>query len=59
MFTGKGGVVKTSLAAVTGVKIAALRFCTLALSIDPAHSLADSFDLDTELFHMKLNKASQ
>ncbi|HEV2306861.1 MAG TPA: ArsA family ATPase, partial [Candidatus Acidoferrales bacterium] len=26
---------------------------TLVMSIDPAHSLADSFDLDTELFHAR------
>lgn len=51
MFSGKGGVGKTSLAAATGVKLAALKYRTLVMSIDPAHSLADSFDLDTELFH--------
>ena len=51
MFSGKGGVGKTSLAAATGVKLAALKYRTLVRSIDPAHSLADSFDLDTELFH--------
>ena len=53
MFTGKGGVGKTSLAAATGVKLAALNYRTLVMSIDPAHSLADSFDLETELFHLK------
>ena len=52
MFTGKGGVGKTSLAAATGVKLAALNYRTLVMSIDPAHSLADSFDLETELFHL-------
>jgi arsenite-transporting ATPase len=51
MFSGKGGVGKTSLAAATGVKLAALKYRTLVMSIDPAHSLADSFDLDSELFH--------
>lgn len=51
MFTGKGGVGKTSLAAATGVKLAQLDYRTLVMSIDPAHSLADSFDLETELFH--------
>jgi len=49
MFTGKGGVGKTSLAAATGVKLAVLGYRTLVMSIDPAHSLADSFDLETEL----------
>ena len=51
LFSGKGGVGKTSLAAATGVKLAALKYRTLVMSIDPAHSLADSFDLDTQLFH--------
>src|SRR6201988_3222350 len=51
MFTGKGGVGKTSLAAATGVRLAQLDYRTLVMSIDPAHSLADAFDLDTELFH--------
>src|SRR5215469_16135383 len=50
MFTGKGGVGKTSLAAATGVRLAQLGHPTLVMSIDPAHSLADSFDLDSELF---------
>src|SRR5215472_17104418 len=53
LFSGKGGVGKTSLAAATGVKLAALKYRTLVMSIDPAHSLADSFDLDTELFHAR------
>jgi arsenite/tail-anchored protein-transporting ATPase len=51
LFTGKGGVGKTSLAAATGVKLAELNYRTLVMSIDPAHSLADSFDLDMQLFH--------
>ena len=51
LFSGKGGVGKTSLAAATGVKLAELGHRTLVMSIDPAHSLADSFDLETELFH--------
>src|SRR5579871_3282264 len=51
LFSGKGGVGKTSLAAATGVKLAGLKYRTLVMSIDPAHSLADSFDLENELFH--------
>jgi arsenite-transporting ATPase len=51
LFTGKGGVGKTSLAAATGIRLAQLGYRTLVMSIDPAHSLADSFDLDTGLFH--------
>src|SRR5262249_775468 len=53
MFTGKGGVGKTSLAAATGMKLAALNYRTLVMSIDPAHSLGDSFDLETDLFHLR------
>src|SRR6516165_4832666 len=51
LFSGKGGVGKTSLAAATGLKLAELGYRALVMSIDPAHSLADSFDLDTDLFH--------
>jgi arsenite-transporting ATPase len=51
LFTGKGGVGKTSLAAATGVRLAQMGKRTLIMSVDPAHSLADSFDLSTELFH--------
>ncbi len=51
LFAGKGGVGKTSLAAATGVKLAQLNYRTLVMSIDPAHSLADSFDLNSDLFH--------
>jgi len=51
LFSGKGGVGKTSLAAATGVKLAQLNYRTLVMSIDPAHSLADSFDLGEALFH--------
>jgi arsenite-transporting ATPase len=53
LFSGKGGVGKTSLAAATGVKLAELNHRTLIMSIDPAHSLADAFDLDTELFQIQ------
>ncbi len=44
MFTGKGGVGKTSMAAATGLRCAELGYRTLVLSTDPAHSLADSVD---------------
>ncbi len=53
LFSGKGGVGKTSLAAATGVQLARLGYRTLVMSVDPAHSLADSFDLETSLFHEK------
>jgi len=47
LYTGKGGVGKTSVAAATAVASAAAGRRTLILSTDPAHSLADS--LQTEL----------
>ncbi|HXZ81128.1 MAG TPA: ArsA family ATPase [Terriglobales bacterium] len=53
LFSGKGGVGKTSLAAATGVKLAQLKYRTLVMSIDPAHSLGDAFDLETDLFHVQ------
>jgi arsenite/tail-anchored protein-transporting ATPase len=59
MFTGKGGVGKTSLAAATGVKLASLNYRTLVMSIDPAHSLADSFDLEADLFHVQTSDPLQ
>jgi len=51
LFSGKGGVGKTSLAAATGLQLSRLGYRTLVMSVDPAHSLADSFDLETGLFH--------
>src|ERR1043165_905392 len=53
LFSGKGGVGKTSLAAATGLQLSRLGYRTLIMSVDPAHSLADSFDLETTLFHGK------
>ena len=50
LFSGKGGVGKTSLAAATGLQLSKLGYRTLVMSVDPAHSLADAFDLDTGLF---------
>lgn len=46
LMTGKGGVGKTSMAAATGLRCAELGYRTLVLSTDPAHSLADSFDIE-------------
>src|SRR3954467_9457022 len=53
LFSGKGGVGKTSLAAATGLQLSRLGYRTLVMSVDPAHSLADAFDLETSLFHTK------
>src|SRR3954464_7798548 len=46
LFTGKGGVGKTTVAAATAVRAAEAGKRTLVMSTDPAHSLADSFDME-------------
>lgn len=43
LYTGKGGVGKTTVAAATAIKCAKLGYKTLVISTDPAHSLRDSF----------------
>jgi arsenite/tail-anchored protein-transporting ATPase len=50
LFSGKGGVGKTSLAAATGVRLAQRGYRTLIMSVDPAHSLGDAFDIGADLF---------
>ena len=46
LYTGKGGVGKTSVAAATALRCAELGYRTIVISTDAAHSLADSFDLE-------------
>jgi arsenite-transporting ATPase len=46
LFTGKGGVGKTTVAAATAVRAARAGKRTLVTSTDPAHSLADSFGIE-------------
>lgn len=46
LFTGKGGVGKTSIAAATALRAADRGMRTLVLSTDAAHSLGDVFDVD-------------
>ena len=51
LITGKGGVGKTTVAAATAIRSAELGHRTLVMSTDPAHSLADAFQVklgDTE-----------
>jgi arsenite-transporting ATPase len=45
LFTGKGGVGKTTTAAATALRCADAGLRTIVLSTDPAHSLADAFDV--------------
>lgn len=45
LYTGKGGVGKTTVAAATAVQSAGNGLKTLIVSTDPAHSLGDSLDL--------------
>ena len=45
LFSGKGGVGKTTLAAATGVRAASRGHRTLVMSTDAAHSLGDSLAL--------------
>jgi arsenite-transporting ATPase len=46
LFTGKGGVGKTTTSAATAALAAARGRKTLVLSTDPAHSLSDALDID-------------
>jgi arsenite-transporting ATPase len=44
LYTGKGGVGKTSTSAATALRCAELGYRSVVVSTDPAHSLGDSFD---------------
>ena len=46
LFTGKGGVGKTTTAAATALACADAGQRTIVLSTDPAHSLGDAFDVE-------------
>lgn len=46
IYTGKGGVGKTSVSAATAVRCAELGLRTIVLSTDTAHSLADSLQIE-------------
>ncbi|HDX9577166.1 TPA: ArsA family ATPase [Bacillus pseudomycoides] len=45
LYTGKGGVGKTSISAATAMQSAKQGLKTLVMSTDPAHSLGDSFGM--------------
>ena len=45
LYTGKGGVGKSSIAAATAVRVAELGRSTLIVSSDLAHNLSDIFDV--------------
>jgi arsenite/tail-anchored protein-transporting ATPase len=45
LFTGKGGVGKTTVAAATALRASEAGLRTVVVSTDPAHSLADAFDV--------------
>lgn len=49
IFSGKGGVGKTTVAAATALKCASRGLKTIVISIDIAHSLSDAFQLNTDL----------
>ena len=44
LYSGKGGVGKTSLSAATAIRAARLGHRTLVVSTDSAHSLGDALD---------------
>lgn len=46
IYTGKGGVGKTSTSAATAYKLSELGYRTLLMSTDSAHSLGDSLDME-------------
>lgn len=56
LYTGKGGVGKTSVAAATARRCAAAGARTLVISTDPAHSLADVLDAPVEGRPTKIGK---
>ena len=49
IFSGKGGVGKTTAAAATAVQCASNGMKTIVISIDIAHSLSDAFNLGDDL----------
>ena len=56
LYTGKGGVGKTTIAAATGIKLAELGYKTIVISLDVAHSLRDAFDNHEKLVRQSEEK---
>ena len=56
LYTGKGGVGKTSISAATAVRASEKGYKTVIVSTDMAHSLSDSFDLDIGYEPKRLRK---
>lgn len=57
LYSGKGGVGKTTVAAASGLRCSNLGYRTLVMSLDVAHSLADSFDLNVHLQDKHMGEA--
>ena len=57
IYTGKGGVGKTSTSAATAFRLAELGYRTILMSTDSAHSLGDSLDmkLGNSITHVREN----
>ena len=56
LYTGKGGVGKTTIAAATGIKLSQLGYKTIVISLDVAHSLRDAFDDHEKLVYQQKEK---
>lgn len=59
IFSGKGGVGKTTVASSTALRCAEKGLKTIVISIDVAHSLSDSFELETNLHDFNRGKPRQ
>lgn len=57
IYTGKGGVGKTSTSAATAYRLSELGYRTILMSTDSAHSLGDSLDMElgNEVINVKEN----